>query len=312
MTLKISIIAPMYNEQEVISSFVEALFSIINLSEYQFEVLLIDDGSTDDTLTICDKLAKKDSRIKVLAFSRNYGHEIASTAGLNFAEGDYAILMDSDLQHPPSLIPKLINKALEGYDVVSAKRTNRDNESWLKRKTAQIFYKVASKMTGFQLDSDIGNYRILSRKVIDSLKQMKESNRHMLMLFAYIGYHATTIPFHCEDRVAGKSKYTYRKLFNLAVDSLVSFSHRPLRYMSILAICISVLCLGYAGFIVIQKLFCEQTLADGVASVILMISGLFSVLFLFLAVLSEYITRILVETKDRPLYYIKSISHYAD
>lgn len=162
-------------------------------------------------------------------------------------------------------------------------------------------------MTGFHLDSDVGNYKILNRKVIDSLKKMKENSRHLLMLFAYIGFNTASVPFDCVERAGGETKYNYRKLINLAIDSIISFSHRPLRYMSVLAVIISFILTGYAGFIVLQKLFSEQHLADGVASVIFITSGLFAILFLFLAILSEYISRILLESKGRPLYYIKEI-----
>ncbi len=307
MLKKISIIAPVYNEEEVIAQYIESTLKILDLHVKNYELILIDDGSSDKTLSICKSFQENNKNIKILVFSRNYGHEFALTAGIDFCNGDYAILMDTDLQHPPELIPKLIAKAYSGYDVVNAKRSNRSNESWLKRKMAIMFYKFSSKMTGFKLDSNVGNYKILSRKVIDSLKQMKEHSRHLLMLFAYVGYKTTSIPFECNERAAGNSKYNYRKLINLAIDSIISFSHRPLRYMSILSILISFVLTGYASFIVLQKLFYNQQLADGVASVILITSGLFAVLFWFLAIISEYISRILVETKGRPLYYIRDI-----
>lgn len=307
MPNKISIIAPVFNEEAVISQYITETLQVLDKHVKNYELILIDDGSTDQTLTICKSFQKKNKYIKILVFSRNYGHEFALTAGIDFCNGDYAILMDTDLQHPPKLIPKLISKALSGYDVVNGKRSNRHAQSWFKRKMATSFYKFSSRMTGFKLDSDVGNYKILSRKVIDSLKQMKEQSRHLLMLFAYVGYKTTSIPFECNERAAGKSKYNYRKLANLAIDSIISFSHRPLRYMSILSILISFVLTGYASFIVLQRLFYNQQLADGVASVILITSGLFAVLFWFLAIISEYISRILVETKGRPLYYIRDI-----
>lgn len=303
---KISIIAPVYNEEPVIDKYLTTTLKVLEQYVSDYELVLIDDGSTDKTLSICKKFASQYKNIKVLVFSRNYGHEFALTAGIEHCNGDYAITMDTDLQHPPELIPKLIEKAISGYDVVNAKRINRDYQSWLKRKTANAFYRIASKMTGFQLDGNIGNYKIISRKVIESLKQMKESSRHLLMLFEYVGYKTTSIPYECMEREAGDSKYSYRKLLNLAIDSIISFSHRPLRYMSIISLCISLILTGYAGFIVLQKMFYHQ-MAEGMASVIFITSGLFAVLFIFLAVISEYISRILVESKGRPLYYIRDI-----
>lgn len=308
----ISIIAPVFNEEAVVGQYIEAIIQTMAPLAYQYELVIIDDGSSDNTLEITKQYAKQHPQIKVIVFSRNYGHEFALTAGLDHCHGDYAITMDTDLQHPPELIPELINKALEGYDIVNAKRNSRENETWLKRKTANAFYRFASKMTGFKLDSKVGNYKIISKNVINSLRQMKENSRHLLMLFEYVGFNATNIPYECKERAAGASKYSYRKLVNLAIDSIISFSHRPLRYMSVLSIFISIILTGYAGFIVLQKLFYEQQLADGVASVIFIMSGLFAILFLFLAIISEYISRILVESKSRPLYYIRQIIHFTE
>ena len=174
-----------------------------------------------------------------------------------------------------------------------------------KKMTAKLFYRISHKMTGFDLASDTGNFRLLSRKVVESLKKMKESNRHLVMMFAYVGFKTTTITYHCPPRLAGQSKYTLRKLIHLSLDSIIGFSGKPLRTMSILSVLISIIMVFYAGFILVQKLFSHQHLADGVASIIFLISGLFSILFLFLAVISEYISRILIETKNRPLYNIK-------
>ena len=165
-------------------------------------------------------------------------------------------------------------------------------------------------MTGFDLSADHGNFRLLSRGVVDSLKKMKESNRHLLMMFAYVGYKTANITFDCQPRKAGKSKYNVRALINLSLDSIIGFSARPLRVMACFSVLISIVMMLYAGFILIQKLFTHQQLADGLASVIFLIAGLFSILFLFLAVISEYISRILIETKNRPLYNIKQeITH---
>lgn len=301
----------MYNEEAGISAFLHELLAVLNAHFMDYELLLIDDGSTDGTILKCLPFIKENSKIRLIAFSRNYGHEVASTAGFDHASGDYVVLMDSDLQHPPALIPEMAKVALEkGSDVVCASRKNRAHESWFKKTTAACFYKLSKKMTGFDLESDVGNFRLLNRKVVNSLKQMKESNRHLVMLFAYIGYNTATVSYECQPRVAGKSKYTLKKLISLSLDSIVSFSARPLHTMAFLSILISLVMMGYAGFILIQKLFTHQQLADGMASIIFLISGLFSVLFLFLAIISEYISRILVETKNRPLYYVKhEITH---
>lgn len=301
----LSIVAPVFNEEEIIEAFLEELLSVLQTLTYPFEIILIDDGSVDHTIERCLPFIEKHAEIRLLSFSRNYGHEIASTAGLDLAQGDYVVLMDSDLQHPPIVIPQLLQKAQEGYDVVCAARTNRDQETWLKKYTAKLFYKFSRKLTGLAISEEVGNFRILNRKVVDSITKMKESNRHLIMMFAYVGYKTTMIDYTCAPRQAGQSKYSLRKLVSLALDSIIGFSSRPLRLMSVLSIFLSLIMMGYAGFILIQKLFTHQQLADGMASIIFLISGLFSVLFLFLAVISEYISRILIETKNRPLYTIK-------
>ena len=303
--LMLSVVAPMYNEEEVIGAFIKATLDVLSKNFANYELILVDDGSTDDTVAVCSAYMQGNNALRLLSFSRNYGHEIASTAGLEHSRGDYVVLMDADLQHPPSLIPEMVEKAEDGYDVVCALRSNRDDESWFKRITARWFYKISCKMTGFEIDADNGNFRLLNRKVVDSLNKMKESNRHLIMMFAYLGYKTANISFHCPKRAAGKSKYNTRKLISLSLDSIIGFSSRPLRLMSIFSVMISIVMMFYAGFILIQKLFTHQQLADGMASVIFLISGLFSILFLFLAIISEYISRILIEAKNRPLYNIK-------
>ena len=303
--IKLSVIAPMYNEEAVIELFLEKTIDVLARNFANYELILVDDGSTDRTISRCLSFIKSNKNIRLISFSRNYGHEIASTAGLDHALGDYVVLMDADLQHPPELIPDMVKKAGEGFDVVCASRINREHESWLKKTTANLFYRLSRKMTGFELQSDTGNFRLISREVVDSLSKMKESNRHLVMMFAYVGYKTASIDYHCPPRAAGKTKYNLRKLIVLSLDSIVGFSSRPLRIMSCFSVFISFIMMLYAGFILIEKLFTHQQLADGIASVIFLTSGLFSVLFLFLAIISEYIGRILIETKNRPLYNLK-------
>ena len=303
--VKLSIIAPMYNEEAVIETYITHTINILKQACHDYELILVDDGSSDQTVSRCLSFIESNPKIRLISFSRNYGHEIASTAGFDYANGDYVILMDTDLQHPPALIPDLVNKANEGYDVVCASRLNRTKEPWLKRIAAHLFYRISRKVTGLEISGETGNYRLLSQKVVKSIRKMKESNRHLVMMFAYIGYNTATITYEYSPRLAGKSKYTLRKLINLSLDSIISFSARPLRLMSVLSVFISFMMMIYAGFILIQQLLNHQHLADGMASIIFLISGLFSILFLFLGIISEYISRILIETKNRPLYNIK-------
>lgn len=308
--INLSVVAPMFNEEAVIAQYLERTLKVLNQHFAKYELILVDDGSIDHTVAHCLPFIKANKNIRLISFSRNYGHEIASTAGLDHAQGDYVILMDTDLQHPPELIPDMMKKAGEGFDVVCALRINREQESWFKRTTAHLFYSLSRKMTGFNLEANTGNFRLLSRNVVDSLKKMKESNRHLIMMFAYVGYNTAHIDFHCPPRMAGKSKYNLRKLISLSLDSIIGFSSRPLRLMSCFSVIISIIMMVYAGFILMEKLFSHQQLADGIASIIFLTAGLFSVLFLFLAIISEYISRILIETKNRPLYNLKAeITH---
>jgi dolichol-phosphate mannosyltransferase len=304
----ISVIAPFHNEEAILPAFITKLNTVLQANYKNYEILLIDDGSTDHSLEIAKTLAEQNPAIKIIAFSRNYGHEIALTAGIEHASGDYVVQTDADLQHPPELIPELIAKAQEGFDIVYAARTTRNYESFFKRTASKFFYSFARKMTNFHIPDDATNFRVINKKVVQSIKRLKENNRHLLMLYAYVGFKSAAIPFDIAKRTAGESKYNYRKLINLALDSIISFSHRPLRYMSALSVLISVVLSCYAGFIVLQKLFMHGQLPDGMTSVIFITSSLFAILFLFLAVISEYIGRILVESKNRPLYYIKD--HY--
>jgi glycosyltransferase involved in cell wall biosynthesis len=307
---KLSIVAPFFNEEAVLGQFLEKTLAILNADFAHYELILIDDGSTDRSCAVCLPFIQANPSVRLLCFSRNYGHEIALTAGLDYVTGDQVILMDTDLQHPPELIPELVKKATEGYDVVCATRSNRNHQPWLKRMTARFFYYVSRKMTGLDIQSERGNYRLLNKVVVDSLRQMKESNRHLVMMFAYVGFKTAELPFECPPRPAGRSKYQLKELINLSLDSIIGFSARPLRLMSVFSLLISFVMMGYAGFVLVEKLFMHQALADGMASLIFLISGLFSILFLFLAVISEYISRILVESKNRPLYYIKKdITH---
>lgn len=302
---KISVIVPLYNEEDVIEQFLKRSLEVLEKHFEWFEIILVDDGSTDLSIKKCLPYIHRHSQIRLLKFSRNYGHEIASTAGFDHAQGNYVVLMDADLQHPPELIPEMMKKAQEGFDVVCAQQKERPAESKLRRLFSKLYYKVSKRMTGLEIPEGHGNFRLLSRTAVESLKQMRENNRHLVMLFAYMGFDTASVYYDCPPRAAGQSKYNFKKLINLALDSIIGFSGRPLRTMAKFSILISFIMMIYAGFILVEKLLSPEHLIDGLASVIFLIAGLFSILFLFLAFISEYISRILIETKNRPLYYIQ-------
>ncbi len=300
----ISVVAPMHNEAGSIREYILQTMTVLQKNYDVFELIIIDDGSTDDSVIIVKELMSKYLHIRLIILSRNFGHENALSAGLAIAKGDYVVLMDSDLQNPPQLIPKLLHKLNEGFDVVYAARKERHGESWLKKISSSFFYWLAKKMTGFELSADAADFRILRRKVVNALNQLKENNRKLIMLYAFVGFSTASVPYEVPPRFAGKSKYNYFKLIKTALDAILSFSTRPLWMMSILSIILSVLSAGYAGFIFLQHLIVNN-LIDGVASILCFTAAMFSILFLFLALLSEYIGRIMTETKERPLYYIR-------
>jgi glycosyltransferase involved in cell wall biosynthesis len=306
----ISVVAPVYNEAGAIKTFLTRTEAVLIQLNKSYEIIIVDDGSLDNSVDLVKEYAQQSGKVRLISLSRNYGHEIALTAGIEHTRGEFVVQMDSDLQHPPELIPELVHKINEGFDVVYAARTERRHQSALKKITSTAFYRLARKMTGFDLPDNATNFRIITRQVVKSLMRLTENNRHMLMLYAYLGFNMSSIPFVSGKRLGGASKYNYRKLCNLAIDSIISFSHRPLRYMSILSVVISLLLSFYAGFILLQKLLSTENLPNGITSVIFITSGLFAILFLFLAIISEYIGRILVESKNRPLYNIKEYYDY--
>lgn len=301
----LSVVSPMFNEQETIEEYVKKTINVLQELVSNYELILVDDGSNDNTFSIAKKLADGNKNVRVIGLSRNYGREVAMTAGLDRSIGDYVVLMDSDLQDPPELIPKLFKKIQEGYDVVYAARNKRIGESWFKKFSSKLFYRITAKFTGFDIPENAGDFRIFSRQVVHSITRMKEHSRYLKLLYSYVGYEVGSIEFERAARHAGTSKYNYSKLINAAIDAIISFSNAPLRFMSVLSVLISMISLFYAGYITIEKLFFDSGAIEGWTSIMFMMSLMFSILFLFLAVLSEYISRILVETKKRPLYYIR-------
>ncbi len=305
----LSIVTTMFNEEACIGEFLQRTLGVLRANFSHYEVIVIDDGSHDRSLEIVKAHLSQGFPIHVYVLSRNYGHEAAMTAGLQHARGDFVVLMDSDLQDPPELIPDLVHKIQQGFDVVYAERLSRAGETWLKRASSKAFYRLCSRLTGFNIPDNAGDFRVFRREVVESLNTLKEHNRYLKMLYAYVGYRVASVPYHRQARHGGKSKYNYLKLINAALDAIISFSNKPLRAMSIASLGISFLTLLYAGFVVVQKLFIENQPPSGWSSIMFFISGLFSVLFLFLAIISEYLGRILVETKQRPLYYIREAHH---
>ena len=301
----ITLLIPAYNEQEVLEPLFEHLDTLAKSTKnYQFEFLFVNDGSRDDTLDIIKQRAEKDSRISYINLSRNFGKEIAMIAGIDHVKGDAMVILDADLQDPPELIPEMIAYWEEGYDDVYARRNSREGETWVKKRTSSWYYKLLQSSTNIPIQIDTGDFRLLDRRCIDALKQFRESQRNTKAMFSWIGYRKKEIFYNRDPRIAGTTKWNYRKLVNLAIDGITSFTTAPLRIATISGLGISLLAFCYILYLVIRPLFGVPTGAgySSLMAVILFIGG---IQMLFLGIIGEYIGRIFVEVKQRPLYLIE-------
>ncbi|MBC2195348.1 glycosyltransferase family 2 protein [Listeria booriae] len=303
---QICILIPTYNEKEVLPYLYERLQRISNqLTNYDFSFLLINDGSTDGTLETINSLRQQDSRIELVNLSRNYGKEIAMMAGFDYAHGDAVIILDADLQDPPELISQMLEYWEDGYEDVYAKRSSREGETWLKKWTSKKYYKVLQKMATIDIPKDTGDFRLLDYKCIEALRTMRESQRYTKGLFSFIGFRKKEILFERESRVAGTTKWNYRKLVGLAADGITSFSIAPLRLATILGF--SILTLGMVLLLVflLKEFVFEMNVSGitGIVSVMMLLSG---IQLLSIGLLGEYIGRMFIETKNRPLYFVSS------
>ena len=296
---------PAYNEQEVLSSLFKRLdFLSKSVEKYEFEFLFINDGSHDKTLEMIIRQSKKDPRISYINLSRNFGKEVAMMAGIDHAQGDAMVIIDADLQDPPELIPEMIHYWEQGYDDVYARRKSRKGETWLKKKTSSWYYKLLQSSTSVPIQVDTGDFRLLSRRCIDALRQFRESQRNTKALFSWIGYKKKEILYDRDPRIAGETKWNYRKLVNLAIDGITSFTTAPLRIATLFGFFISFLAFCWIIYLLVRPLFGISTGA-GYSSLMAVVLFLGGVQLLSLGIIGEYIGRIFVETKHRPLYLIE-------
>jgi len=306
---KISILIPAYNEQEVIGHLYQRLGKLANDNPaYEFEFLFVNDGSRDKTMSIVEDYASKDTRVSYVNLSRNFGKEIAMIAGLDHVTGDATVIIDADLQDPPELIPKMIKLWEEGYDDVYAKRNSRDGESWLKKSTSRLYYRILQKATHVPIQQDTGDFRLLDKRCVKALTQIRESQRYTKGMFSWIGYRKKEIRYDRDARAAGVTKWNYPKLINFAIDGLTSFTTAPLRISSLLGIVVS-----FAAFLFIIILIVRTALfgdpVDGYPSLMAVVLFLGGVQLLSLGIIGEYIGRIFNETKNRPLYFVEEYHH---
>lgn len=302
---KISILIPAYNEQEVIQHLYQRLGKLANDNrDYDFEFLFVNDGSRDKTLSIIKAYADKDPRVSYVNFSRNFGKEIAMIAGLDHVTGDATVIIDADLQDPPELIPKMIKYWEEGYDDVYAKRNSRDGESWLKKLTSKGYYKVLQRLTHVPIQEDTGDFRLLDHRVVEAIRQFRDSQRNAKAIFSWVGFHKKEILYDRDPRAAGETKWNYIKLINLAIDGITSFTTAPLRISTYIGALVSAFTFIYLLYLVVRTIFFGTDLA-GYPSMMAVILFLGGVQLLSLGIIGEYVGRIFNETKQRPLYLVE-------
>ena len=311
--MKLSLIIPCYNEQEVLPGLYERVNAVLDKTGDDYEVILIDDGSADATLSIIEGFHAKDSRWKVLSFSRNFGHQTAVSAGIFYSSGDCVVVIDADLQDPPELIPDLIAKWKEGFEVVYAIRRKR-KEGILKRLCYSVFYRLLTRTANIQIPIDSGDFCLMDRKVVDLVKSMPEANRFIRGLRAWVGFRQTGIEYERDARAAGKPQYTWGKLIHLAFDGLFSFSTMPLRMMTWFGFIISSLAFIFTTYTFIQRVFADFfirynfRLVPGFATTVIAILFFGGVQLICLGIIGEYIGRIYDEVKKRPLWVVKKYS----
>ena len=301
----VTILVPAYNEQEVLNMLYERLKKIMDEnSNYDFEILFVNDGSKDNSLKIMQELRQKDKRVCYLNLSRNFGKETGMIAGLDYSKGDAVIIIDADLQDPPELIPAMLKYWEEGYDDVYAKRRSRKGETWVKKFTSTMYYKVLQGFTKIQIQKDTGDFRLLDRRCVEALKSMRESQRYTKGMFSWIGYNKKEILYDRDPRAAGQTKWNYKKLVDLSIDGITSFTTSPLRWSAILGIIVSIIGFIYMLYIIIKTLVYGVEV-PGYASTMVIILFLGGVQLIFLGVIGEYLGRAFYETKGRPLYFIE-------
>lgn len=305
---RISILIPCYNEEKTLPLLYPELIKLMDTnSGYDWELMFVNDGSSDGTLGELQRLRSMDDRVNYVDLSRNYGKEVAMLAGFDYVTGDCMVIIDADLQHPPTLIPEMIRLWEQGYDDVYAKRKSRGKESWLRKRLSLQFYKILQSSSRFDVLQNVGDFRLLDRKCIDALKKMRESERYTKGMYCWIGFRKKEIEFEQGDRVAGVSSWNYRQLFSLAIDGITSFTNAPLRISTILGILVSMLAFLYMAWVFFKALIWGEQV-QGYPTLIIVILFLGGVQLLSLGIIGEYIGRIYNETKNRPNYIVREFN----
>ena len=300
----LSIVVPAYNEEEVLRECHQRIADVTANIDGNAELIFVNDGSTDGTLEILQQLKSTDPRIAIVDLSRNFGKEIAMTAGMDHARGDAVVVIDADLQDPPELIPEMIRHWQDGYDVVYAKRTSRAGESALKKVTAYLYYRTIGKLSRVKIPADAGDFRLLSRRAVDALAGLREQHRFMKGLFAWIGYPQKAIPYERHVRHDGKTKWNFRSLWSFAIEGITSFSIMPLKVATYVGVATAFGAFLFGLFLIIQTLLFDNPVA-GYPSLMVVVLFLGGIQLIALGIIGEYLGRMFDETKGRPLYLLK-------
>ena len=301
----ISVIVPAYNEASVLEAFHQRAAAVFDrLDGYRWELVFINDGSRDATQSVIDGLCARDQRVGSVQLSRNFGKEIAMTAGLDHARGDAVVVIDADLQDPPELMEEFLRHWQGGFDVVYATRTERDGETWAKKSSANLFYRLMSRLSHVDIPRDTGDYRLMSRRAVDALLRLREQHRFMKGLFAWIGFPSRSVEYRREPRAAGSTKFNYWKLWNFAVEGITSFSTAPLKMATYFGFVVALVAFA-AGVWIIAKTLIWGDAVRGYPSLMVTMLFLGGVQLFFIGILGEYLGRIFVETKGRPLYLVQ-------
>jgi polyisoprenyl-phosphate glycosyltransferase len=301
--MQLSVVSPAHNEAANLENLIQQLTEVLDRLDLEWEIVLVDDGSADETWRLCEEAARRDPRVRGLRLSRNFGHQVALTAGLAASDGDLVITMDSDLQHPPEVVPGLLSEARNGSEVVYAIRASAAGESWLKRRSAGLFYRLLNRMTSLSLPHGGADFRLMSRRVVDGLLAMPERHRFLRGMTRWVGYSQTAIEYEQPVRQNGRSKYTLTRMIRFAWDAVASFSAVPLRAASVLGFAVSGLGAVYLGYVLFVEFFTDSAV-QGWTSVIAAILVLSGVQLICLGLIGQYLGRVYDEVKGRPLYFV--------
>lgn len=302
--MELSVIIPVFNEEKNITLLHQRLSEVIRKITHDYELLFVNDGSRDNTLALVKNVSKQDPHVRYIDFSRNFGHQIAVTAGLDYALGDAVVIIDADLQDPPELIKEMYSKMKEGYDVVYAKRKSRKGETFMKKLTAKIFYRLLQRITSVNIPVDTGDFRIISRQVVNVVKNMPEQQKYLRGQIAWAGYRQTFMEYERQERHAGETGWPYRKMIRFALDGITSFSNFPLKFATVSGIivsCISFILILYA----LYSRFITREYVAGWASLMIVVLFMGGIQLLSIGIIGEYISRISANVRNRPLYIVR-------